>query len=142
WSVFDGTPIEIDERNRSDEYAGRFVSGGSLTQVIAYNTDRMSEDEVPHSWEECADPKYKGKVMVDTRPFTQPVLYDVWGEEKFRQWSSDLAANDPFWVRGGPTALGLIAQGEADFICGVQTHSTVRLINEDTNAPVDFVWPK
>ncbi len=32
--------------------------------IIAYNADKVSKDEIPTSWEDLTDPKYKGKIAM------------------------------------------------------------------------------
>src|SRR5499425_1926660 len=46
-------------------YAGdRFVGAYNLTLPISYNSKLVSAKDVPKSWEELADPKWKGRKLI------------------------------------------------------------------------------
>src|SRR5688572_31022252 len=52
----------VDERFRDPD--GRWVGTSGRVRVIAYNTDELSENEVPDSVFELTDPKWKGKIGI------------------------------------------------------------------------------
>ena len=41
-----------------------YVGGRLMFAVIAYNTDLVSEEEAPKTWEELLDPKWRGKIVM------------------------------------------------------------------------------
>jgi iron(III) transport system substrate-binding protein len=41
-----------------------YIGGRLMSAVIAYNTDLVSEEEAPRTWEELLDPKWKGKIVM------------------------------------------------------------------------------
>src|SRR5688572_17084451 len=51
----------VDERFRGGE---RWVGTSGRTRVIVYNTDVLSEDEVPDSVFELTDPRWDGKIGI------------------------------------------------------------------------------
>lgn len=43
--------------------SGFNAPSGAFAMVIVYNKDLVSEDEAPRTWEDLADPKWKGKIQ-------------------------------------------------------------------------------
>jgi ABC-type Fe3+ transport system substrate-binding protein len=147
WSVFDGSPLELDKGDIA--FDGRVVGVGSSTDAIVFNKTLISRDDVPKSFKECADPKYKGQFMVDIRPGTRfaqmPLLY---GDEGTAEWAKGIAANEPLWARSSAPITVALLQGEALFVCGVQIHGILRGFVEaapggvlEEGAALDFVVP-
>ena len=52
----------VDERFRDDQ--GRWVGTSGRARVIVYNTDELTEAEVPDSVFDLTDPKWKGKIGI------------------------------------------------------------------------------
>lgn len=127
WSVFDGTELEFDPGQKFDS-SGKIYSMGNTSRVIVYNPELISYDELPDSLYECADPKYKGRLMVDIRPATSYAMFPIlYGEEKTREWARKIKENEPLWVRSStPTTTALLA-GERAFVCAVQLHAPFRV---------------
>ena len=65
-------------------YAGqRFVGAYNLTLPIAYNTKMVSAQDAPKSWEDLADPKWKGrKLIIEARLVPFAMLGTEWGKGK------------------------------------------------------------
>ena len=146
WSVFDGTPVQVEPRHRL--YNGRIISVGSALRVIWFNPKLVSYEEAPKSYEECADPKYKGKMAADVRPPFFDLMEEVggpWSDEDMRKWAAGIKANDPFWMRGNAQAFQVLSSGERGVACGIQFHGLFRgdrTDPSDPNAAVRFVIPK
>src|SRR5436190_1578560 len=66
WSVFKGSPVEVDPRVIF--YKGRIVTVGQAHRVIWFNPKVISFEDAPKSIEDCANPKYKGIIAADVRP--------------------------------------------------------------------------
>ncbi|MGH7847567.1 MAG: ABC transporter substrate-binding protein, partial [Candidatus Binatia bacterium] len=49
---------------------GYFAAAGFSRYVIAYNPKLVPANQAPKTWEDCADPRWKGKVAVYVRPRT------------------------------------------------------------------------
>ena len=61
----------------------RFVGAYNLTLPIAYNTKSVTAKDAPKSWEELADPKWKGKkIIIEARLVPFAMLGTEWGEAK------------------------------------------------------------
>src|SRR5918994_6691102 len=87
----------VDERYRDPE--GRWVGTSGRVRVIAYNTDELSEDEVPDSVLDLTDSKWKGKIgfpptNASFQAFVTTLRLTA-GEERTREWLEGLKANDP-----------------------------------------------
>ncbi|MGV6872974.1 ABC transporter substrate-binding protein [Pseudochelatococcus sp. B33] len=147
WSVFDGSPLQIDKEDIAP--GGRIVGVGSATAAIVFNKKMVSADQVPHSFKECADPKYKGKIIVDVRPgIAFAMMPMILGDEGAVEWAKALAANDPLWARSPAPVTTALLQGERPIACGLQIHGVLRgfataapsgVLAEGTD--LDFVVP-
>jgi iron(III) transport system substrate-binding protein len=146
WSVFDGTPVEVDSRYLS--YNGRFFNIGTNHRVIWFNPNIISREEAPKSFEECADPKYKGILAMDVRPTFFEMMEEAggpWSDEELREWAAGIAANEPLWTRGGAQNYQVLASGERGLNCGQQLHNLFRGDRTDPNDPnavVQAIIPK
>jgi ABC-type Fe3+ transport system substrate-binding protein len=146
WSIFEGTPVQIDPRYLS--YNGRVLSVGTALRVIWFNPTILSREEAPKSFEECADPKYKGIIATDVRPSFFEMMEETggpWSEEELRDWAKGIAANEPLWTRGSSHNFQVISSGERGLNCGQQFHGLFRgdrTDPTDPNAAVQFVIPK
>lgn len=100
---------------------GLGVNYRSQLYGIAYN--RKSIPEAVGSqlgWEDCAAPRYRGKVAVDSRPrhleiFWQP---QVWGREKTLAHARRLAENGTRFEQDRTAAMTKLALGEYAMVCG------------------------
>lgn len=127
WSIFKGSPVEVDPRYLS--YNGRILTVGHAHRVIWVNTKVLKLEDAPKSIEACADPKYKGVLAQDVRPQLFELMKDVggpWTDEQMKQWAAGIKANNPLWVRGAAHAYQVIASGERGLICGQQLHGLFR----------------
>lgn len=147
WSVFDGTPLEIHPNDIA--FGGRVVGVGSSTNAIVFNPALVSREDLPQTFEECADPEYKGQFMVDIRPGTRfALMVQFLGEEGVTEWAKGIAANEPLWARSSAPITVALLQGERPFVCGVQIHGPLRGFVEAApggvwadDAPLDFIVP-
>ena len=117
----------------SDNY---FVGVGFGAHIIAYNPSVVPKDRIPKKWDDCLDPYWKGKFVVDTRPKTFAGLSLAWGEEKTLQYVKRLKENQPIWKRGQTEALTQLAAGEFGMICGSYYQSLLRILQRDPTAKV------
>lgn len=147
WTVFDGSPLAIDEEDIA--FDGRVVGVGSSTDAIVFNKSLISREDVPKSFKECADPKYKGQFIVDIRPGTRFALMPLFlGDEGTTEWAKGIAANEPLWARSSAPITVALLQGERPFVCGVQIHGILRGFVEAApggvlaeGSALDFVVP-
>lgn len=109
---------------------------------ILYNTELVKPEEVPTSYKDLADPKWKGKiVMPDPTTHATTISWlvglkenNVFGsEEEWVTWLRGLAANDPMFVASfGPTP-DPIARGEKALGISMPKYIV-------TKAPAPLMW--
>lgn len=82
--------------------------------VQAYNTEAVHKDELPRTWQDLLDPKWKGKLGIEARvpEWYAAIVMDM-GEEKGLAFWRDLVARTGISVRGGHTLLNnLVIAGD------------------------------
>ncbi len=128
----------VDETFRDAD--GRWVGTSGRARVLAYNTDELSEAEVPDSVFDLTDPKWKGKIGLPPtnasfQAFVTAMRLDV-GDERTKQWLEDLKANEPkFYEKNTPT-VEAVASGEIDL--GLVNHYYLYLVKEEQpDAPIE-----
>ena len=133
----DGVLNRVDERFRDSD--GRWVGTSGRARVLVYNTDELSDADVPDSVFDLTDPKWKGKVGLaptnaSFQAFVTAMRLDV-GEERTRQWLENLKANDPkFYEKNTPT-VEAVASGEIQI--GLVNHYYLYLVKaEQSDAPI------
>ena len=127
----------VDERFRDDQ--GRWVGTSGRARVIVYNTDELTEAEVPDSVFDLTDPKWKGKIGIaptnaSFQAFVTAMRLDV-GEERTRQWLEELKANDPKFYERNTPVVEATASGEIEL--GLVNHYYLYLVKEEQpDAPI------
>ena len=129
---------KVDERFRDPD--GHWVGTSARSRVIAYNTDALSEDEVPDSIWELTDPRWKGKIgfpptNASFQAFVTAMRLTA-GDERTREWLEAIAANEPkFYEKNTPT-VEAVAAGEIEL--GLVNHYYLYLVKEEQpDAPVE-----
>ena len=118
---------------------GRWVGTSGRSRVIAYNTDALSEDEVPDSVFDLTDERWRGKVGVaPTNASFQAFVTAMrlqQGEEKTREWLEALKANGVRFYEKNTPIVEAVASGEIDL--GLVNHYYLYLVQEEQpGAPV------
>ena len=114
-------------------------AGGSISG-IAYNTKLVPPDRAPQSWDDCVDPRWKGKIISYARPIFMMHLMPAWGEERVLQFARKMAANDIIWDRDQTGAMDKLADGEVPLYCGGDHVRYFRV--QSQGAPVKLVNPE
>jgi iron(III) transport system substrate-binding protein len=114
------------------------------TFVVAWNTDRVSADERPRAWEDLAEPRWRGKIGLESGDFDwYKGLRDYWiasgrSEEETDRLFEAIARNAVV-VTGHSLVLQLLASGEIDVVASAfrnQAESTA-----EEGAPVAWKPP-
>ena len=123
---------------------GHWVGTSGRARVIAYNTDELSEAEVPDSVLELTDPKWSGKIgfpptNASFQAFVSAMIL-VLGEERTREWLEGLKANDPKLYERNTPVVEAVASGEIEL--GLVNHYYLYLVKEEQpEAPVANHFP-
>jgi iron(III) transport system substrate-binding protein len=120
-------------------YAGqRFVGAYNLTLPIAYNTKLVSAQEAPKTWEDLADPKWKGrKIIIEARLVPFAMLGTEWGKGKATELTKRILSQQPLIVQGGTTVANALAGGQVSLAVGTYAYTIERLKKQ--GASVDWV---
>jgi iron(III) transport system substrate-binding protein len=122
----------VDERFRDPE--GHWVGTSGRVRVIAYNTDELTEDQVPDSVFDLTDPKWKGKIgFPPTNASFQAFVTAMrlsQGEEKTREWLERIKANEPKLYERNTPVVEAVAAGEIQL--GLVNHYYLYLVKEET----------
>lgn len=104
----------VPERFRSDD--GVWVGTSGRARVVAYNTDELSEGDLPSSIFGFTDPEWEGKIgWAPTNGSFQAfvtALRELEGEDRAREWLEGIEQNNPFVYPDNLTALQGVASGE------------------------------
>ena len=118
--MFETLPTSITEKvptwARSPESQWVGISGRG--RVVVYNTDNLTEDQIPTSMEDFTKPEWKDRIgWAPTNGSFQAMVTAmrvVWGEDKTREWLLGIQANEPkVYPKNTPT-VAAAAAGEVD----------------------------
>jgi iron(III) transport system substrate-binding protein len=106
--------------------------------VAAYNTDRVTKDELPATYQDLTDPKWKGRLGIeaDDSDWFAGLMGEL-GESEGLALFRTIAATNGFSVRKGHTLLAnLVAAGEVPLALTVFNYTAEQLKRK--GAPVDW----
>lgn len=121
--------------------------------VLVYNKDRLAKAgyDVPKSWKDLLDPKWKGEIVMPS-PLTSGTAYMMLysfmtlygfnegkGEEGGWEYLEALNKNVAHYTRGGNAPTDLVARGE--FMLGITSDEQVYPRLKE-GYPIDFVIPE
>ena len=101
-------------RSPEDKWVG--ISGRART--VVYNTDRLTEADLPDDLFGFTDPQWRGRIgwAPGNTSFQTMVtgMRAMWGDEKTRQWLEGVQGNDPKAYPNNTTQVAAAAAGEID----------------------------
>lgn len=110
----DGILDRVPSRFKADD--GDWVGTSGRARVVAYNTEELTEGDLPDSILDFADPKWEGRIgWAPTNGSFQAfvtALRVLEGEDRARQWLEGVQANDPFVYPDNLSAVEGVASGE------------------------------
>jgi iron(III) transport system substrate-binding protein len=118
---------------------GEWVGVTGRVRVLAYNTDTMSEDEVPDSVLDLTDPEWSGRVSwAPTNGSFQAFVTALRvseGEDVARDWLEGMIANDVQVFENNSSQVEAVGRGEVD-VALVNHYYLARFTAEDPDFPV------
>ncbi len=97
---------------------GRWVGISGRARVVVYNTDVLTEDDLPDSISEFTDAEWRGRIgWAPTNPSFQTMvtaMRSIWGEEKTENWINGIRENDPIAYPRNTPVVRAVAEGEVD----------------------------
>jgi iron(III) transport system substrate-binding protein len=106
--------------------------------VAAYNTDLVKKADLPKSYQDLLDPKWKSRIAIeadDSDWFAG--LIELMGQERGTKLFRDIAATNGFSVRKGHTLLtNLVSAGEVPLALTVFNYTAEQL--KKKGAPLDW----
>jgi len=126
--------ITTDLVDKKGYWTGYYVN----PYALGYNTQMVKKEDVPKTYEELLDPKWKGgKISIDNTAYTFLFgLIMAWGEEKAVSYFKKLAAQEPVPMRGNTNRVQLVMAGEYPLI--IAYAPTIQR-STSKGAPIDWV---
>lgn len=117
---------------------GYWTSCFVVTRVLAYNTHLVKSNDVPMSYEDLLDPKWKGKLGTHSEENAWfPAQMKIMGREKGIKFMKKLAQQNPSTRTGRMLALQLLAAGEYEIVVVANAHLVEAL--KKTGAPLEWI---
>ncbi len=128
---------KVDERFRDPD--GHWVGTSGRARVVVYNTEALSEADLPDSIFDFTDPRWRGKIgLPPTNASFQAfvtALRLTAGEEAAREWLEGIKANEPKLYEKNTPVVEAAAAGEIEV--GFVNHYYLYIVKqEQPDAPV------
>ena len=107
--------------------------------VQAYNTKLVKKEELPKTWEDLLNPRWKGRLGIEAedQDWLAGVASEL-GEARGTKLFKDIVATNGMSVRKGHTLLTqLVASGEVPFALTVYNYKVEQL--KQKGAPIDWL---
>jgi iron(III) transport system substrate-binding protein len=125
----------VDERFKSP--TGEWVGVSGRARVVVYNTDTLSETDLPDSIFDFTDPAWSGRIgWAPTNGSFQSfvtALREIEGEDRAREWLEGIQANEPSVYEGNNPALDAVIAGEVD-VAFINHYYLMQRLVEDPDA--------
>ncbi len=107
---------QVDERFRSPQ--GEWIGVSGRARVVAYNTQAITETDLPDTIFGFTDPQWSGRIgWAPTNASFQSfvtALRVLEGEDRAREWLEGIQANDPNAYDNNNAVLQAVSNGEID----------------------------
>jgi iron(III) transport system substrate-binding protein len=126
----------VDERFRSP--SGEWVGVSGRARVVVYNTDALTESDLPESILDFTDSAWSGRIgWAPTNGSFQAfvtALRVLEGDEAARAWLDGIQANDPGVYEGNNPALDAVIAGEID-VAFINHYYLMQRLAEEPDVP-------
>jgi len=133
WSMFGVT-------KDNTAFDGKMGFTNNIVYVVAYDTRKMSEADMPKTWDQLLDPKYKDKMAASL--FLMPRLVSAlslkWGQDKALDFARHLAADTGVLLTRAPRE-SILQSGER--VMAVGEVDTLPKLWAQSGMPVKYVIP-
>lgn len=117
---------------------GYFASLYVIPIVLGYNTNMVKRQDVPKSYDDLLQPKWKSNMFLDDEAYEwSAVLQKYLGRDKALQYMRALAKQDLRFMRGRTAQSQLLAAGERPIAIVLSGHTVLDM--KARGAPVDQV---
>jgi iron(III) transport system substrate-binding protein len=125
--------LVIEQQNGTAWRNYRLITG------LGYNTDLVSEDQLPNTWRELVDPKWAGKIIVDPRGSYLGGIALEYGEQETIDWFNDLMeTTKPLIIQGATASAQKVISGEA-LLTTSAADANIRE-SQEAGAPIDIKY--
>lgn len=96
------------------ELQGVALSYWDVVYVLLYNTNLVTEDQLPKNWDDLTAASMNGKLAVDVRgyPFNFLALHPDWGRERTERLVRSINGLSPMKQPGAPPVADAVARGD------------------------------
>jgi iron(III) transport system substrate-binding protein len=107
--------------------------------IQTYNTDRVKKEDLPKSYDDLADPRWKGKLGIEAEDWGWfGTIVEQMGQAKGLSTFRKIISTNGISVRKGHTLLAqLVATGEIPYALTVYSYKPPQL--KDKGAPIDYM---
>ena len=126
-----------DALNDSEGYwSGYYIN----PYVLGYNTTLVNEDEIPKSYDELLDPRWKGnRIAIDsTAHGLLRGLAAAWGEDKAVAYLKQLADQQPVMARASITAVDSLHTGNVSMV--IARAPVIHGYKKKLGSPIDWIF--
>jgi iron(III) transport system substrate-binding protein len=107
-------------------------------RIFSYNPRKLPRKDVPRSWEDLLQPKWKSEILFDESSLEEVVsLIAVWGKEKTADYFGKLSRQQLLIRVGRDTTSQMMMAGEAPLAVTTYAYNSESL--KAQNAPIDWV---
>jgi iron(III) transport system substrate-binding protein len=115
-----------------------FTNMNYAFRVFAFNPRKVARKDVPKSWDELLQPRWKGEILFDESSLEEVMaLIAVWGRERTAKYFTRLAQQQLLIRVGRDTTTQMMMAGEAPLAVTTYAYNNENL--RASNAPVDWV---
>ncbi len=107
-------------------------------RVFAFNPRKLAQKDVPKSWDELLNPKWKGEILFDESSVEEvTAMLGAWGKEKTVKYSTRLSQQQLLIRVGRDTTAQMMMAGEAPLAVTSYAYNIEGL--RAKGAPIDWV---
>jgi iron(III) transport system substrate-binding protein len=111
---------EPANRIQVPELHNRMLAMWDTAKVMMFNTEQVKEADVPNTLEGLAEPKWAGRVVLDSNGAVLDILTLKLGREQIVSHTQAILPNRPILTRGSPAAITAIQTGQGAISPGPQ----------------------